>query len=385
MNYKIYEVEYDGGDLYGVSLVDTPANGFEFIALKEELKKVEFKADKKKQIVFGIVLRPEQKIYREMEDGTPYFLKFSADTIEKFSHDFINKGYQHNSTYNHDIGLKDVSVVEQWIVEDKDRDKASVIGLSVEKGDWIIGMKLSGDVWKDYVESGKVKGFSIDSLVKLKEVKLKEVELIKNKNKKMSIVDKFIKMLSSVKMATIETEAGELTADEFSEGNVVWDSNMEPFVGEFIYDDKVFQTDANGVIVYVADVESTELEKEDKEDEKLEEVSKEDEKEEDEVKEEEKEEEKLEVEKEEVEEVVDVVEEIVEEAEAGEDVTKQIDELKDIISGLKEEVEALKSKHADTKLKANARTKASPIKMKTIDRSNMSPLEVFEKLRNNKK
>jgi len=79
---EVFKVKYDNetdGDLYGISIVDDPANGFDFIAMSNKVE-IKLASDKKKQILYGIVLRPEQKIYREFEDGTPFQLMFDAPT-----------------------------------------------------------------------------------------------------------------------------------------------------------------------------------------------------------------------------------------------------------------------------------------------------------------
>ena len=150
MAIGLFKVKYDGenGDLFGISIVDDPANGFDFIAMSKK-QVIKLSSDEKKKILYGIVLRPEQKIYREFEDGTPFQLMFDAPTIERFSQDFMKKGYQKNSTFNHDHNnwLDGTTVVENWIVMNKKNDKESEIGLPVENGDWVIGMKLSDELW----------------------------------------------------------------------------------------------------------------------------------------------------------------------------------------------------------------------------------------------
>jgi hypothetical protein len=142
----IFDINYnkeEDGDLYAISIVESPANGFQFIAMNNKVE-VKLARDAKKQILYGIVLRPEQLIYREFEDGTPFNLKFSKETIEKLSQDFMRKGYQLNSTFDHVGGYLDgTTVVEQWIVSDGNNDKGNAIGLPVQEGDWVIGMKLS--------------------------------------------------------------------------------------------------------------------------------------------------------------------------------------------------------------------------------------------------
>ena len=83
----LFEIKYnkpEDGDLYGISIVDSPANKLQFITLSEQAKKIQL-ADKKKQILTGVVLVPEQLIYREFEDGTPFNIKFSEETILNLS------------------------------------------------------------------------------------------------------------------------------------------------------------------------------------------------------------------------------------------------------------------------------------------------------------
>ena len=269
MEIPTYIVDYkdeESGDLYAISIVDSPANGFQFIAMSETEKKVEIKlaSDVKKQILYGIVLRPEQKIYREFDDGTPFNLVFDAKTIEKLSQDFMKKSYQNNSTFNHDRGLQleDATVVEQWIVLDKQNDKGNTIGLPIENGDWVIGMKLSDSSWNSYIETGLAKGFSIDSFVNIKKlnnsVNYNTLNSRKNKKENMSLIKQIIKLFSEdVKLASLDTNVGLLTADAFEIGNVVYDAELQPVVdAEFTAEGKYYCTDSAGSITEVALVEA---------------------------------------------------------------------------------------------------------------------------------
>ena len=277
MDIPLYKVKYeneDQGDLYAISIVQDPANGFEFIAMSE-YKEIKLASDKKKQILYGIVLRPEQKIYREFEDGTPFYLTFDAETIERFSQDFMKKGYQNNSTYNHNSNekLNDITVTEQWIVMDKTNDKGNVIGLPVENGDWIVGMQLSDKSWNEYIETGKATGFSIDSFIQFEKVNMKCVDYLtqktdsreNTKKENMSILKKLINLFSEgeVSLATLETELGPLTADAFEIGNVVYDAELNPVLdGEFTAEGKKYYTDNTGAIkeVEVLEVEEVDVE-----------------------------------------------------------------------------------------------------------------------------
>lgn len=262
---NLFDIKYEqpeDGDLYAISIVESPANGFTFIAMNTKVE-IKLASDKKKQILYGIVLRPEQLIYREFEDGTPFNLKFSKDTIERLSQDFMQKGYQQNSTFDHTGGYLDgTCVVEQWIVSDKLNDKGSVIGLPIEEGDWVIGMKLSDKLWAEFIETGKAKGFSIDSFLDLRKISMsinnnnKEI----NKKEKMSLLKKLIKMFSEeTNLATITIEGmGDLTADAFEIGNIVYvdvEGSMQPLVSKsFEFEGFMYVTDEMGSIVEKTEV-----------------------------------------------------------------------------------------------------------------------------------
>ena len=54
-------------------------------------------------------------------------------------------------------------LVESWIVEDPEKDKANLYGFSPKKGTWMTMYKINDkDIWTEYIKSGKVKGFSIE-------------------------------------------------------------------------------------------------------------------------------------------------------------------------------------------------------------------------------
>lgn len=368
---EMWEVYYNGeedGELYAISIVDRPANKMEFIALTEQRDAIQLKADKKRQILYGVVLRPDQEIYREDENGDPFYIKFSSDTIVKLSQDFMRRGFQNNSTFNHDekVQLSDTTVVESWLVENADNDKAKHLGLNVQDGDWVIGMKLGDESWKNFIETGKAVGFSIDSFLRLRRidnaehshssVKLtRKVNIKKNKNK-MSVMKRFLKMF----LAEATVDGNTLTAEAFVEGNTVYDENGDVFVGEFEVDGNKIVTDTEGVIVSVTAIDEVELEDE-----------------------------------------TDTVEEVVEEVveEAAEEITEVIEELKKEIEDLIEEekeaevamramkVEMKKLKNEIAELKKQPRiskVKANPLNMS--NQKGLTSMEIIANLvKNNRK
>jgi len=56
-----------------------------------------------------------------------------------------------------------LSLVESWIIEDKEKDKTALYNMDLPLGTWVGAVKVNNDeVWNDYVKTGKVKGFSIE-------------------------------------------------------------------------------------------------------------------------------------------------------------------------------------------------------------------------------
>ena len=164
---KIIELVLDeGGEALGVdaiSIVEHPAIEMDFITLNEHTKEVKLKSiDEERRILLGAALVPNKMIYRKGADED-FYIYFSNDTIRKASEMFLSGGNQNNSTLEHEEKLTGLSVVESWIVEDKDKDKTSLYGLDVPVGTWMVSMKVyNEDVWQEFVKSGKVKGFSIE-------------------------------------------------------------------------------------------------------------------------------------------------------------------------------------------------------------------------------
>ena len=143
-----------------VSIVEFPAIESNFVALSEHLELA--KVDDEKKILMGAALIPNKNIYRK-NGNDEYYIFFSDDTVRKASELFLMNSNQNNATLEHEKKLKDLSVVESWIVEDTEMDKSKKYGLNAPVGTWMVSMKVNNDaIWNDFVKTGKVKGFSIE-------------------------------------------------------------------------------------------------------------------------------------------------------------------------------------------------------------------------------
>ena len=123
-----------------ISVVESPAIEENFVALKSQ----EFlfkKLDEDKRILMGPILIPNKPIYRN-QGGEEYYIYFSRDTVRKASEMYLKSGNQSNATLEHQMAVGGLTLVESWIVEDKDKDKSNLYGMDVPLGTWFGAVKV---------------------------------------------------------------------------------------------------------------------------------------------------------------------------------------------------------------------------------------------------
>jgi len=117
-----------------------------------------------KMIITGPVLIPEKLIYRSDDNGG-YYIKFNKDTIEQLNINFLNNFKQKNITLEHQQDINNVTVIESWIIENSDNDKANELGMKLPKGTWMVSMKINNEkVWNE-IKSNNLSGFSIEAFL----------------------------------------------------------------------------------------------------------------------------------------------------------------------------------------------------------------------------
>lgn len=129
------------------------------------------------RMVVGAAMVPDKMIIRRNEiTGEIYYVYFTKETIKKLQQKFMKDklldatNIEHGRKY-----LRDVDVVESWIVEDQEKDKQQVFGMNYPVGSWMIIMKINDDeVWKK-VKDGELKGFSVQGYF-LEKAKFKKEE-----------------------------------------------------------------------------------------------------------------------------------------------------------------------------------------------------------------
>lgn len=167
---KLIEMVIDEGSIIkgvdAISIVESPAIGENFIAMKEAADGFDLKfktADKERRIIVGPALIPNKPIYRNF-NGEDCHIFFSAETVLKASQLYLILGNQNNSTIEHEVSINGVHMVESWIIEHARLDKAMHLGFeNLPVGTWMVTMKVENEqIWNDFIKTGDVKGFSIE-------------------------------------------------------------------------------------------------------------------------------------------------------------------------------------------------------------------------------
>lgn len=162
---KKYELKYTKGEdgVFCMSTVENPATKTQLVMFNDELKAMEFQDDEKK-VIYSVAMRPNMLIPRKDINGEPAMVFYSEETVNDLQQNFFKNNSHNGATVNHDKNIrKDMYAFESWIVQDPDKDKATSLGLQVQKGDWVLGQKVDNpEVWED-IKKGKLTGFSIEA------------------------------------------------------------------------------------------------------------------------------------------------------------------------------------------------------------------------------
>ncbi len=119
--------------------------------------------DEAKRIVAGPLMIPNQFILRRDENGEPYYVFFSRDTVKRIQERFNKSGFQNVTDLDHDGEvLNDNILLEQWIVESRIHDKSRYYGYNdLPTGTWFGVYKVNNeDTWQR-IKNGELRGFSI--------------------------------------------------------------------------------------------------------------------------------------------------------------------------------------------------------------------------------
>lgn len=159
---KLNEFELFSIDtLENIAIVQRPAIEVDFLCFNKE-KSYVFSANDK-HILTGPFLIPEMRILRVDEQGNPFNVFFSKDTVEKIAYDFIGNDKIHAFNLGHTQDTDKLTLIESWI-KTGDSDKSTELGIDVPIGTWLGSVKVNDDKLWDEIKQGKYNGFSIAGL-----------------------------------------------------------------------------------------------------------------------------------------------------------------------------------------------------------------------------
>jgi hypothetical protein len=163
---KKYELKYTVGEdgVFRMSTVESPAlSDTQLVMFDDESKLLEFQDDEKR-VIYSVAMRPNVLIPRKNINGEPAMVFYTEQTVRDLQQNFFKNNSHNGATINHDKNVRtDMYCFESWIVENPEKDKATFLGMSVEKGDWVLGQKVDNDeVWQK-VKNKELTGFSIEA------------------------------------------------------------------------------------------------------------------------------------------------------------------------------------------------------------------------------
>lgn len=179
-NIPLYKaiIEDETSGMFCISLVDFPAVESNFLCFNEQHKPLQFKVDnEEKRIVTGVLMRCNHPIYRIGMSGMEYYIMFDKQTIEKMAEKWLKDGLQGNVNLMHNPeAYVDGVLLKEVYFKDIERGINPTGFEDIEDGS-LFGTYhiVNDDVW-NAVKSGEFKGFSIECLVDVEEVKTDEVE-----------------------------------------------------------------------------------------------------------------------------------------------------------------------------------------------------------------
>lgn len=145
-----------------ISIVTHPAIEAHGVMLSKDQKSMFAKETEEKGIFIAPILKPDKLIYREKENGDPYQVYFSKDTIRKCAEQFMMESRQWQMTEQHEKAVNEICLVESWIVEDPELDKSKIYNLDVNNGTWCGVFRINNEDVKTKLKSGELQGISIE-------------------------------------------------------------------------------------------------------------------------------------------------------------------------------------------------------------------------------
>ena len=187
---ELYEllVDADEDGVFAISAVSSPAIERGFVYMNKQEINLQSVSDEKR-LVAGPLLIPNKKILRVSEDGIPYSIFFSPQTIETIARKFMKNKFNGEVTIEHDKKVDGVYLTENWLIDETKKDKSNQYGFMLPKGTWFGIYKVENDKVWEKIKNGELKGFSVEALLEHKVSNINPKQLFSNEIWDLSIED----------------------------------------------------------------------------------------------------------------------------------------------------------------------------------------------------
>jgi hypothetical protein len=131
------------------------------------------------RIVVGPAMIPDMPIYRKDETGE-YYVFFDKKTIETIALKFYAKGFQQSANEMHTKPVEGITFFMSWIADESKGIPKMKQFENLPDGTWFLGAKVMNDETWSKVKDGTFKGFSVEGMFDMTEIKMrmKEEEII---------------------------------------------------------------------------------------------------------------------------------------------------------------------------------------------------------------
>jgi len=127
------------------------------------------------RIVVGPAMIPDMPIYRRDHTGE-YYVFFDKKTIETIALKFYAKGFQQSANEMHTKPVEGITFFMSWIADESKGIPKMKQFEDLPDGTWFLGAKVMNDETWSKVKDGTFKGFSVEGMFDMTEVKMKMKE-----------------------------------------------------------------------------------------------------------------------------------------------------------------------------------------------------------------
>lgn len=237
-----------------ISLVDYPATESNFIYFNDQKKQLMYAVQNEEQrVVFGVIMRADQKIYRRDANGFEYYIFYSKDTIKKMSEKLLLDGNHNNINLMHAPGT-DMEGINcfQLFIKDKARGVDPVGFDEIEDGSLFGAYHVENEALWQAIKDGTFRGMSLEGYFEVKPVENKQS---KNQKNSMSKLKNALRKLLA-EFGEVETNKGILSYEgELAVGVEVTIDGEMAADGEYEAEDKVIVV-ADGKVAEIREKEA---------------------------------------------------------------------------------------------------------------------------------